>query len=206
MVVIHHLNNSRSQRVVWLAEELGVDYQIKRYERAPIAAPAELAKVHPLGKSPVITDGDAVIAETGAIVEYLIGHYGQGRLIPTSNTPERLKYTYWLHYAEGSAMTPLLLQLFVGQLGAAGAPVVEFARGQGKLHFDFVESQLNGCEWFAGAQLTGADVMMSFPLEILEAQGALKSYPNIAAFLTRIHARPAYRRALERGGAYTMKF
>ncbi|NKJ51232.1 glutathione S-transferase [Burkholderia sp. SG-MS1] len=219
MLTVHHLNNSRSQRVLWLLEELGVPYEIKRYERDPktMLAPPELRAVHPLGKSPVITDDGLTIAESGAIVEYLIGKYGEGRFAPAPGTPERLRYTYWLHYAEGSAMPPLLLKLVA--LRIASAPMPFFARPiarkiaatlqasfidpQLKLHLGYIDKELSVTGWFVGNDFTAADVQMSFPLEAATARGGLNGQiPTIAGFLKRIHARPAYQRALERGGRY----
>jgi glutathione S-transferase len=217
MIVVHHLNNSRSQRVLWLLEELGVPYTVQRYERdaQTMLAPPELLAVHPLGKSPVITDGDKTIAETGAIVDYLIETYGQGRLIPAAGTPERRRYTYWLHYAEGSAMTPLLLKLVFTALpnrapglmkglvkAIAGKAQSGFVDPQLKAHVDYWEAELAKSEWFAGARFTGADIMMSFPLEAGAARAGATSRPHVKAFLDKIHARPAYQRALERGGPY----
>lgn len=217
MIVVHHLNNSRSQRVLWLLEELGLPYEIKRYERdaQTMLAPPELKAIHPLGKSPVITDGDKTIAETGAIVEYILETYGEGRLIPAPGTPERLRFTYWLHYAEGSAMTPLLLKLVFTSLPnrapglmkgfvrtVSGRAEQGFVDPQIKAHVDYWEAELSKSEWFAGNELTGADIMMSFPLEAGAARGGAGSRPHIKAFLEKIHARPAYQRALERGGPY----
>ncbi|MBI1683879.1 glutathione S-transferase [Caulobacter hibisci] len=217
MLVVHHLNNSRSQRVLWLLEELGVPYEVKRYERnlQTMLAPPELRAIHPLGKSPVITDGDKTIAETGAIVEYLLDTYGNGRLIPAPGTPERLRYTYWLHYAEGSAMTPLLLKLVFNALPArspgllkplvkaiAGKAQAGFVDPQLKAHIDYWDAELAKSAWFAGAEFTAADVMMSFPLEAAVSRAGAGSRPRVKAFLDRIHARPAYRKALERGGEY----
>ena len=217
MIVVHHLNNSRSQRVLWLLEELGLPYEIKRYERdlKTMLAPPELKAIHPLGKSPVITDGDTVVAETGAVVEYILETHGQGRLIPAAGSPERLRYTYWLHYAEGSAMTPLLLKLVFGALPDRSPGLMKglvkmisaraqagFVDPQIKLHVDYWEAELSKSEWFAGPELTGADIMMSFPLEAGAARGGAASRPHVKAFLDRIHARPAYQRALERGGPY----
>ncbi|MFM0718355.1 glutathione S-transferase [Paraburkholderia strydomiana] len=219
MLTVHHLNNSRSQRVLWLLEELGVPYEIKRYERDPktMLAPPELRAVHPLGKSPVITDDGLTIAESGAIVEYLVGKYGEGRFAPAPGTPERLRYTYWLHYAEGSAMPPLLLKLVA--LRIASAPMPFFARPiarkiaatlqasfvdpQLKLHLGYIDKELSATGWFVGNDFTAADVQMSFPLEAATARGGLNGQiPAIAGFLQRIHARPAYQRALDRGGKY----
>jgi glutathione S-transferase len=222
MIVVHHLNNSRSQRVLWLLEELGVPYEVKRYERdaQTMLAPPELLAVHPLGKSPIITDdgvtdGDRTLAETGAIVEYLVETYGQGRLVPAAGTPERLRWTYWLHYAEGSAMSPLLLKLVFTALPARAPGLLKglvrtiaakaqsgFVDPQLKSHIDYWEAELAKTEWFAGPQFTAADIMMSFPLEAGAARAGAASRPHVKAFLDRIHARPAYRQALERGGPY----
>ena len=217
MITVHHLNNSRSQRILWLLEELGLEYDIKYYERDPetMLAPDALRKVHPLGKSPVITDGDFTLAESGAIIEYLVDRYGNGRLIPSANTPERLRYTYWLHYAEGSAMPPLVMKLVFGQVKEktpfllrplAGA-IVDKARSsyidpQIKLHLDYMESTLEDSQWFAGSEFTAADVQMSFPVEAAAAESLGASRPKLQDFLSRIHARPAYKKALDRGGEY----
>jgi glutathione S-transferase len=220
MLVVHHLNNSRSQRVLWLLEELGVRYEVKRYQRdkTTMLAPPELRAVHPLGKSPVITDGGNTIAESGAIIEYIVGNYGEGRLIPPSNTPERLRYTYWLHYAEGSAMPPLLMKLLftmiprrspmllrplVGKI--AKETLTTLVNPQLKQHMAFWETELNKSEWFAGNEFTAADIQMSFPLEAASARAGLSDHhPKAMEFLKRIHARPAYQRALEKGGPYTV--
>lgn len=217
MLTVHHLNNSRSQRVLWLLEELGVPYEIVRYQRQPsMLAPKELRAIHPLGKSPVITDNGNTIAESGAIVEYIVETYGNGRLIPPPGTPERLRYTYWLHYAEGSAM-PLLVQklLFTvipKRAPALMRPMMNMAFGkvlatvvdpQLRQHIGFWESELSKSEWFAGQEFSAADIQMSFPLEAATARGGLdKTCPKATAFLERIHARPAYNRALEKGGPY----
>jgi len=217
MVIVHHLNNSRSQRVIWLMEELGVPYEVKRYERdaQTMLAPVELRAIHPLGKSPVITDNGKVIAETGAIIEYIIETYGQGRLIPAAGTAERLRYTYWLHYAEGSAMTPLLLKLVFTALptrapallrglvkAVANGAQTGFIDPQLKAHIDYWDDELAKSAWFAGQDFTAADIMMSFPLEAGAARAGAASRPHVKAFLERIHARPAYREALKRGGPY----
>jgi len=220
MLTVHHLNNSRSQRVLWLLEELGVPYDVKRYERdaKTMLAPPALLSVHPLGKSPVIVDGEVTVAETGAIIEYLVDRYGNGRLIPPAGTPERLKYTYWLHYAEGSAMPPLLIKLIFDRVASAPAPwpISAIARRiaatvnkgfigpQLKLHLDFMEAELAARTWFAGEQFSAADVQMSFPLEVAVSRAGLDgSRPRLMAFLDRIHARDAYLRALKRGGPYS---
>jgi glutathione S-transferase len=217
MLTVHHLNNSRSQRVLWLLEELGVAYEIVRYQRqADMRAPKELLAIHPLGKSPVITDTGKTIAESGAIVEYIVGTYGNGRLIPAADTPQRLRYTYWLHYAEGSAMPLLLLKLLFNimpkRAPALLRPLVRKVSSQAlttlvnpqlKQHMNFWESELTTSEWFAGDAFTAADIQMSFPLEAAAARGGLEQgHPQAMAFLDRIHARPAYRRALEKGGPY----
>jgi glutathione S-transferase len=219
MILVHHLENSRSQRVLWLLEELGAPYELRRYERdrETMLAPESLRAVHPLGKSPVITDDGRTIAESGAIVEYLVERYGNGRLVPPQGSPERLRYTYWLHYAEGSAMSPLLLRLIFNRIGSSPVPffvrpVVKgivakvntaFIEPQLKTHFDFIEAELAAREWFAGGSFTAADIQMSFPLEAGASRGVVDgSRPHIHAFLARIHARPAYRRALEKGGPY----
>jgi glutathione S-transferase len=217
------LNNLRSQRVLWLLEELGVPYEVKRYERDPatMLAPAALRAVHPLGKSPVITDGNGLaVAESGAIIEYLTGRYGNGRLVPAAGTPERLRYTYWLHYAEGSAMPPLLLKLVFDRIERAPLPFfvrpvakaisgrtkTSFIEPQIELHLDFMEGELGKSAWFAGGDFTAADIQMSFPLEAAVARGGLdSSRPRLMAFLEKIHARPAYQRAIEIGGPYQME-
>jgi glutathione S-transferase len=221
VITIHHLNNSRSQRILWLLEELGVAYEIKRYQRDPatMLAPPELLAVHPLGKSPVITDEAHTIAESGAIIEYLLERYDDGRLLPPPGTPERLRYRYWLHFAEGSAMTPLLLKLIFDRIGAAPMPffVKPIARGiSAKVtrafiapnltrHLDFMESELSAREWFAGDEFSAADIQMSFPLEVSRQRGGLDDRrPKLMQFLERIHARAAYQRALAKGGAYAL--
>jgi len=221
MITVHHLNNSRSQRILWLLEELGAEYEVRRYERdaETMLAPASLRAVHPLGKSPVITDGDVTMAESGAIIEYLADRYGAGRLAPAPGAPERLRYTYWLHYAEGSAMPPMLMSLVFNRLRTAPAPffVRPVARGIGdkvmtsfvspqiKLHLDYMEGELGKSRWFAGDEFSAADVQMSFPLEAAASRGGLDANrPRLMDFLARIHERPAYRRALEKGGPYEL--
>lgn len=206
MITVHHLNNSRSQRVLWLLEELAIEYEIKFYERdaKTMMAPESLRQVHPLGKSPVITDGDLTIAESGAIIEYLVDRYGNGRLIPASGTPEHLRYKYWLHYAEGSAMPLLVMQLVLNNFGAGDSSVISgFVAPQIKLHFDYIEGELRKNTWFAGEEFTAADIQMSFPLEaVTMRREEVESRPKLKEFIDRIHARPAYKRALERGGTY----
>lgn len=192
--------------MLWLLEELGIEYEIKRYERdtETMLAPASLLNVHPLGKSPVITDEDLTIAESGALVEYIMDRYGNGRLIPAPGTPERLRYTYWLHYAEGSAMPPLLLRLIFERFATGDSKAMDaFIAPQIKLHFDYIEGELHKSTWFAGEEFTAADIQMSFPLELLGMHAEeVDRRPLLKEFLERIHARTAYKRALERGGKY----
>ena len=220
MITVHHLNNSRSQRVLWLLEELGLPYEIKKYERdaKTMLAPPELLKVHPLGKSPVITDDGVTVAESGAIVEYLIERYGNGRLAPAIGTPERLQWRYWLHFAEGSAMSPLLLKLIFDRIPQSPMPffVKPIARGicakvlavmvlpNLKRQLDFMEGELGRSDWFAGNEFSAADIQMSFPVEAAAQRAGLDATrPKLMAFLKRIHARPAYKNALDRGGPYS---
>ncbi|MDB5747282.1 MAG: glutathione S-transferase [Massilia sp.] len=219
MITVHHLNNSRSQRILWLLEELGVEYEIKKYQRDPktMLAPPELKAVHPLGKSPVITDGDTVVAESGAIIEYLLERYGNGRLVPPAAAPEKRQYTFFLHFAEGSAMPPLLMKLVFdrienGPMPFFAKPIARsiarkvketFINPNIKNQLDFLEAELAGREWFAGSDLSAADIQMSFPLEAAASRAGLgEQYPKLSSFLQRIHARPAYARALARGGKY----
>ena len=206
MLIVQHLNNSRSQRVLWLLEELGIEYEIKHYERdtKTMLAPASLRQIHPLGKSPVVTDGDLTIAESGAIIEYIVDRYGKGDLVPASGTPERLRYTYWLHYAEGSAMPLLVMRLIFEHYGTGDSGAYDaFIAPQSKLHFDYIEGELRKNTWFVGEEFTAADIQMSFPLELLATHPEqLESRPKTKEFLQRIHTRPAYKRALERGGKY----
>ena len=221
MIVVHHLNDSRSQRILWLLEELGLEYEVKRYQRdsKTMLGPPELFAVHPLGKSPVITDGAQTLAESGAIIEYLVDRYGKGRLAPAPDTPERLRYTYWLHYAEGSAMPPLLLSLIFNRLDQGPMPffvrpilrkvkeraLASFIDPRIAQHLDFQEAELGKTRWFAGNEFSAADVQMSFPVEAAAARAGLgASRPKLMAFLERIHARPAYQRALQRGGEYSL--
>jgi glutathione S-transferase len=221
MIIVHHLNNSRSQRVLWLLEELGIEYEIKRYQRdqKTMLAPPELRQVHPLGKSPVITDGGLTLAESGAIIEYLVERYGNGRLVPAAGTPEKLRYNYWVHYAEGSIQPMLLMKLIFDRIEKAPMPF--FARPIAKAisrntkssfidpnikrHLDYMEAELGKTPWFAGNEFTAADVQMSFPLEAATVRAGLDSrWPNLMAFLGRVHARQAYKRAREKGGEYQL--
>ena len=220
MITVHHLNNSRSQRVLWLLEELGLEYRIVHYQRdaQTMLAPPELKAVHKLGKSPVITDGDITVAETGAIIEYILETYGDARLQPQRGTQAARQFTYWLHYAEGSLMPLLVMTLIFRRIETAPMPffVRPVARGivknvrhvyldpNIKNHVDFIEAELAQTGWFAGDQFSAADIQMSFPLEAAQSRGALQQHGNLARFLERIHARPAYQRALEKGGPYAL--
>ena len=218
MITVHHLADSRSQRVLWLLEEMGRPYEVKRYERNPatMLAPPELKAIHPLGKSPVVDDGEVRVAETGAIVEYLLEGPDGSALRPAPGTEAGRRYTYWLHYAEGSAMTPLLLKLIFGQLPKRSPglvrPVVKaisakaqdgFIDPQIAAHTAYWEAELGKSEWFAGDQFSAADIMMSFPIEAGATRAPYDDKPRLKAFLEKIHARPAYQRALERGGPYS---
>jgi len=220
MITVHHLNNSRSQRVLWLLEELQLPYEVRHYQRdrSTNLAPPELLQVHPLGKSPVITDGDVTVAETGAIIEYLVDQAG-GRLRPAHGTPEQRRYTYWLHFAEGSAMSPLLLKLIFARVRKAGpffvrpllrkvsdTVMASFVTPNITRQLAFMETELATRAWFAGSEFSAADVMMSFPLEVAVVRGGLDAatHPRLTDWLARIHARPAYQAALQRGGAYTI--
>jgi glutathione S-transferase len=222
MITVHHLNNSRSQRILWLLEELGLPYEIKHYQRdsKTMLAPASLKAVHPLGKSPVITDDGVTVAETGAIIEYLVDRYDDGRFVPVKNTPNFFKYRYFMHYAEGSLMPFLVMALVFNKIETSPMPF--FAKPIAKkiaqkakqtfiqpnldTHLKFLESELHKSEWFAGDELTAADIQMSFPLEVAIARGGLTAsrHPKLKAFLNRIHERPAYQRALEKGGEFKL--
>lgn len=204
MIVVHHLNDSRSQRILWLLEELGVAYEIKQYQRDAVTrlAPPELTAIHPLGKSPVITDGDRVVHESGAIIDYIIRRYGGGRLAPSLGSDAYETYQQWLHYAEGSAMLPLLLFMYVSRLGEAGKPLHARIESEIANHIGYVNSALEGRDWLLG-EFSAADVQMSFVGEVLFPFGRLEAYPNIKAWVKRFQARPAYKAALEKGGAYS---
>ncbi|MFB9068643.1 glutathione S-transferase family protein [Pseudofulvimonas gallinarii] len=221
MITVHHLNHSRSQRVLWLLEELGLTYELVRYERDPktMLAPPELKAVHPLGKAPVVVDGDAVLAESGAIIEHLAERYDRDHdLSAPAAGPQRDRERYWLHYAEGSLMPPLLLSLVVSRIRNARAPFfvrpiarriadkvdAGFVQPQLSTHLGFLEAELGRAEWFAGDRMTIADIQMSFPVQAARARLGLERYPRLQAFLQRIEARPAYRRALERGGPFDL--
>ncbi|HJW69015.1 MAG TPA: glutathione S-transferase [Candidatus Binatia bacterium] len=204
MLTVHHLNNSRSQRILWLLEELGTPYEIVKYQRmSPMPlAPPELKEVHPLGKSPVITDGDRTIAESGAIVEYVIDRYGNGRLRPKQGTDDYWKYVEWMHYAEGSAMLPLLMALYAGLLGDGAAMLRPRIDGEIANNLSYMEAGLDGRDFFVGSDLTGADIQLLF---VVEAAGSrLEPYPALVGYRDRMHARPAYQRGIEKGGPYQL--
>lgn len=219
MLTVHHLENSRSQRILWLLEELGIEYQLKRYgrDKETSQAPPELLDIHPLGKAPIITDDGVTVAESGAIIEYLVNKYDDGTLLPAEGTPERLAYTYWLHYAEGTFMPLMLLSLVMGRIEAAPVLVRPIAKAiAGKVrsgyldknikrNLDFMEKTLGHSNWFCGERMTAADIQMSFALDAAEVRTNLANeYPHCAAFLERTRARPAYISALDRGGHYEL--
>lgn len=217
MITVHHLDNSRSQRILWLLEELDLPYEIRFYKRnaKTMLAPPELRAIHPLGKAPVVTDGDVVLAESGAIIDELIERHGAGRLRPPAGTADRRRYNYWLHYAEGSLMPPLLVRLIFDKVKTAPVPFFikpvtggiakmvdsTYTDPQIHLHLSFLESELGRSQWFAGEELTAADIQMSFPVEAAIARGGSgKTWPRLHNYIDRIHARPAYQRALQKGG------
>ncbi len=218
MLVVHHLENSRSHRILWLLEELGVDYEIKRYERDKTTnlAPPELREVHPLGKSPVITDDDVTVAESGLIVEYLIEKYGNGRLMPVVGTPEHLQFRYWMHYAEGTFMPLMIISLILNRIETAPVPfflkpvtkqiaskaMAAYAGPNIKLNLAYLEEALQNSTWFCGDEMTGADILLSFPIEAAATRTDLSEYPALNEFRQRIRALPAYQRAIEKGGPY----
>jgi glutathione S-transferase len=205
MIVVHHLNDSRSQRILWLLEELGVPYEIKHYSRDATTrlAPPELEAVHPLGKSPVVTEDGRTVIESGAIIDYIVRRHAGGRLAPDPSTADYDTYQQWLHYAEGSAMLPLMLFMYVGRLGEAGAPLHPRMEGEIANHLGYVEKSLAGKDYLMG-EFSAADVQMSFVGEVVGAFGRTAQYPNIGAWVKRFQNRPAYRKALEKGGAYNM--
>lgn len=205
MIIVHHLNDSRSQRILWLLEELGLPYEIKRYERDAETrlAPPELKSVHPLGKSPVITDDGRTIIESGAIIDFIIRRHGGGRLQPALNTQAYDEYVQWLHYAEGSAMLPLMLNLYVSRLGEAGTPLRPRIESEIANHLGYIDNALKGHQFLVGDSLTGADIQMSFVGEISAALGNRAAYPCLEEWVARLHGRAAYKSALQRGGAYS---
>jgi glutathione S-transferase len=204
MIQVHHLNNSRSHRILWLLEELGLGYEVIGYQRDPVTslAPPELKRIHPLGKSPVLVDGGRVVIESGAIIDYLIQTHGRGRLAPATGSDDWVAYIQWLHFAEGSAMLPLMLGLYCGRIGEAAAPVLPRIKSEVANHLGYLDGALDGRDFLVGTELTGADIQTSFVLEA--ARGALAPFPNLVRYLAGLHARPAYARAVERGGPYDM--
>jgi glutathione S-transferase len=203
-LIVHHLNNSRSQRILWLLEELGAVYEIRHHQRDAVTnlAPPELLYIHPLGKSPVIEDNGQVVYESAAIVEYLCERHGGGHLVPARGTDDHIRYLEWLHFAEGSAMLPFLLQLYTSRLGEAAAPLRPRIDQQIESHFQYMEDRLRPSGYFVGDSLTGADIMLSFPAEAAVKIGRAADKPKLTAFVAAIHARPAYQTALEKGGPY----
>jgi glutathione S-transferase len=204
MLTVHHLNNSRSQRILWLLEELGLEYQLKTYQRDPESnlAPPELEQIHPLGKSPVLTDDRATIIESGAIIDYILRHYGAGRLQPEQGTHGYEQYLQWLHYAEGSAMLPMMLKMYTARLGDAGAPLQPRISDELQRHLGYIENALQGVDWLVDNCFSGADIQLSFVVEITPLLYSQEALPNITAYRQRLQQRPAYRAALERGGFY----
>jgi glutathione S-transferase len=204
MIIVHHLEHSRSQRVLWFLEELGVEYEIKFYARDAETnlAPTELKQVHPLGKSPVIEDDGQTIAESAAIIEYLSRKYGDGKYTPAANSADYMPYLQWMHFSEGSAMTPFLLALYTSRLGDAAAPLMPRIGSEIDNHLDYMERALDGRDFFMGSEISAADFQLSFVAEIANAQGMTATRPNLKGFVERIQARDGYKRALEKGGPY----
>lgn len=204
MIQVHHLNNSRSQRILWLLEELGIEYEIVKHQRDPETnlAPQSLLAVHPLGKSPTLVDGDVTVIESGAIIEYLVNRYGDGKLCPKDGTPEALEYLQWMHYAEGSAMLPLMLKLYISRLGEAGAPLSERITSEIVRHVGYLDAELGERSWFVGDELSAADIQLSFVVQVAALLHGLDEFSNLGRFAQRIKERPAYQRAIERGGEY----
>jgi glutathione S-transferase len=204
VIEVHHLENSRSQRILWLLEELGLEYKVVPYKRDPVTnfAGPELRAIHPLGKSPMISDGGKVIIESGAILEYIVRVHGGGRLAPAPTDPDYWRYVQLLHYAEGSGMLPFMLRLYAGRVGDAAQPILPRILSQIDLHLGFLDGELDGRDWFVGNGLTAADVNLAFVVQIARRLHGLEKYPNLVRFLERIEARPAYKRAIERGGPY----
>ncbi len=203
MIEVHHLNASRSRRITWLLEELGLPYEVVQYQRDPVTnlAPPELKAIHPLGKAPVLRDGERVMIESGAIVDYLLRHYGAGRFAPPVDSPEYDRYVQFLQYAEGSAMLPLLLKLYVGRLGEAGAPLHPRIQSEIENHMGWLDRELEGRDWFVGDGPTGADIQLSFVAQLVVRFEGRDRYPNLTRYVERIEARPAYQRAVARAGA-----
>lgn len=203
-IIVHHLNNSRSQRILWLLEELGLEYEIVHHQRDAVTnlAPPELLAIHPLGKSPMIEDNGQLVYESGAIVEYLCERHGGAHLVPDRGTDDHIRYLEWLHFAEGSAMTPILLNLYTARLGEAAAPLHPRISEQLESHFRYINDHLSDSDWLVGGRLTGADIMVSFPAEAAVKMGRAEDKPGLKSYVDRIHARPAWQAALARGGPY----
>jgi glutathione S-transferase len=204
MIEVHHLNNSRSQRVLWLLEELELPYQLLKYQRDPVTnlAPDSLKAIHPLGKSPVVRDGGQVVIESGAIIEYIVRKYGNGRLAPKDGTPEAVEYLQYMHYAEGSAMLPVMLRLYLSRLGDAAKPLEARVTSELDNHFGYLDGKLGRNDFFVANEFSAADIQLSFAIQAARLLYGLEKFPNLAKFLDRIHARPAYKRGLEKGGTY----
>jgi glutathione S-transferase len=204
MLKVHHLNNSRSQRILWLLEELGLPYEIVKYQRDPATnlAPEALKRIHPLGKSPVLEDDGQVVIESGAIIEYVVRKHGKGRLAPKDGTPAAVEYLQLMHYAEGSAMLPIMLKLYLGRLGEAGKPLEARVVSEIENHMGYLDARLDRNDWFVANEFSAADIQLSFVIQAARLLYGLAKFPNLTRFLDRIHARPAYQRALEKGGAY----
>jgi glutathione S-transferase len=204
VLLVHHLNNSRSQRILWLLEELGLSYELVKHQRDAQTnlAPESLRKIHPLGKAPVLVDGRTTLIESGAIVEYVVRRHGQGRLAPAETSPDWPRYVQLMHYAEGSAMLPVMLKLYLGRLGDAGAPLQPRVTSEIENHFGWLDAELGDADWFVGGKLSAADIQLSFAIQAVRMLHGLEKFANLARFLERAKARPAYQRALERGGPY----
>lgn len=203
-LIVHHLNNSRSQRILWLLEEIGAPYEIKFYDRDPVTnlAPPELIAIHPLGKSPVLEDAGRIVIESAAIAEYICDYHGGEKLVPQRGTDDHVRHLQWMHFAEGSAMTPILLRIYTARLGEAASPLEARITQQLDSHFAYMESAVSEDGHFVGDNLTAADIMLSFPAEIAIMQGLAQRFPKLANFVNACHDRPAWRRAREKGGAY----
>ena len=204
MIEVHHLNNSRSQRVLWCLEELGVDYEIVKHQRdaQTSLAPESLKAIHPLGKAPLLRDDGRLMFESGAILDYLVRKYGKGRLAPAQGSDDWLLYNEWLHYAEGSAMLPVMMKLYLSRLGEAGAPLLPRVHGEIENNFGFLEAELAHRDYFAGGEFSAADIQLTFVIQAARMLYGLQKFPKLAAFLERVQTRPAYQRAVARGGAY----
>jgi glutathione S-transferase len=205
MIEVHHLNDSRSQRVLWLLEELGLEYELVKHERDPQTrlSPPSLLAVHPLGKAPLIRDGNQTVIESAAILEYIVRKYGKGQLAPAESSPDYPRYLQLMHYAEGSAMLPLMMTLYVRRLGDAGAPLLPRITSETNRHVGFLDAELGHRDYFVGSELTAADIQLSFVVQMARLFYKLDAWPNLARWIAACEARPAYRRSVERGGPYS---